>query len=267
MILVFLALLGFDAVASRTPRDLEASYQKEQEYLRALPKRVLKNLPELYLWDMATYQKWLRNQSLVGAEDNFAKSSPDRDALVSRLVTEKHSCHFYSMISPSVQSNGVEKSFRNRIVSDFEDLISQCHQLRAGIQKKRLAKCSSIEFAGHSTVGTGLDTVFGIDFRKGTEAIFPKEGSLKELGKCLRSISAKGAKVVMSVCGGETSQNPDGSWGQRFHWPGKEKSQRKLVSLLQMPVLSGVGPVVGTSDGGVWSPNGWHWSDLEPSTD
>ncbi len=261
MMLVF-ALWSSIALAALPVGPVDA-YEEEQRYLRALPQQVLKNLPEHYFWDADAYQNWLRNQSPLGAKDNFAAHFPGRDEFVSGLVMDTNSCHFYSMISPSVQSDRVVRGFRNRIVSDFGDLLAQCDQLRVGIREKRLSKCSSIEFAGHSTQSTGLDTVFGIDLSRGQETILPSEGSVRELGKCLRSVSARDAKVVMSVCGGETSKNPDGTWGRKFHWAGKEESQRKLAALLKMPVLAGVGPVFGTSNGGVASPDGWHWSGLD----
>lgn len=225
----------------------------ELPYLCALPERVKRNVPEAYWWPHEKYQKWLKGMPReTSAKLNFGKDLKESHRKVNELVLHPKGCHFYSSISPSVQAKAVTKDTpRTKIVLDFDDLMDQCRAFRGG------EKCKVVEFAGHSTQSVGVDTLFGIDEVAGKRVMTPSKEKLKALGACLREISEKGAMVVFSTCGGDAEHETK----QVRYWPGKEAAQRELAGLLGMPILSGIGLVDGTDEGGAVCEQGWHLTE------
>jgi len=229
----------------------------ELPYLCALPERVKKNVPEVYWLPSDQYQTWLKRfPKKPSAQLNFGKDLKESHRKVNELVLHQHACHFYSSISPSVQAKVVTKTTpRTKIVLDFADLMDECEAF------KRAAghKCSVIEFAGHSTQSVGLDTVFGIDEQKGAHRLVtPSKEKLSDLGRCLREISEKNAVVVFSTCGGDAEL----ATKKLRYWPGKAAAQRDLAALFGMPIVSGIGSVGGTDEGGAACDQGWHLTTL-----
>lgn len=231
---------------------------RETQYLCRLPDRVRSNVPEVYWLPPVAYQAWLKAlPTTPSAPMNFKATAKQSDAAVDKMVLDPKACHFFSSISPSVQKQKVDlKDPRTHVVLDAEDLLARCR----AFSKRKGDPCSVVEFAGHSTQAASLDTVFGVEEKRGVLAPYPSAGYLKDLGKCLRDISQPGAHVVFSTCGGDLEVRADGSYGPTHYWPGKEKAQKELASLLGMPVLSGVGFVDGTPAGGVTCEQGWHLS-------
>ncbi len=239
----------------------KATYSKsvaeELEYFCRLPERVQRNLPEGYWYSPLQYRAWLKAlPTRPAARANFGKSIKEGDEIVNRLVLEREACHFYSSISPSVQAGKVDLADpRTFVVLDAPDLLAKCEQLDTYLGQQKLPRCSVVEFAGHSIQAASLDTVFGVE---GGLHAYPSSRWLGQLGACLRRISEPRAYAVFSTCGGDTELLADGSYGRAHYWPGKARAQKKLSHLFQMPILSGVGSVSGTTDGGVSSPEGWH---------
>lgn len=258
--LFFLSAIGYSADSHRDAcekvrqPDFKAEAGDETPYLCELPHRVKENIPEVYWWADEKYQKWLAELPAKGqAPANFGKSHLDSHEKVNRLVLSPKACHFYSSISPSVQKKVVAQDSRTRIVLDHHDLLAQCRVLARKIKNRKIPPCSTIELAGHSTQSIGLDTVFGIDEVKGNQVFIPSAKTIDEIGSCFRAIAAKGAHVVFSTCGGDK----DVAGGKRF-WPGKLRAQSRLREMIQLPIISGVGIVEGTKEGGVACDDGWH---------
>jgi hypothetical protein len=228
----------------------------ELRYLCALPDRVKQNVPEVYWLGPAEYQKWLEGQSdKPAAPANFGVTREEGDREVNRMVLQPGACHFYSSISPSVQHNKVNgRDPRTRVVSDLDDLLESCRSLALSIEKGAQSKCSVVEFAGHSTQAIGLDTVFSLHGGKP----LPSQAGLEKLGKCLRRIAEPKAYVVFSVCGGDRLAGLPKHLGATHYWPGKSVAQKELTQIFRLPILSGVGFVDGTPEGGVTSEKGWY---------
>ena len=192
---------------------------------------------------------------------NFGKNPKESHRLANVLVLDPRACHFFSSISPSVQRKAVDlKDPRTKIVLDDADLLEKCREFATELKRTKAPLCSTIEFAGHSTQSVGLDTVFGIDRKNGVDVVTPSKERIRELGQCLREISDRKAAVFFSTCGGDKEVS-----GSTHYWPEKEPAQKRLAVLLQMPVISGIGFVDGTPEGGVTCDEGWHVSALSNS--
>lgn len=252
-----------DRICNGPERHTYSSDEKgELQYLCALPERVKRNVPEVYWMEPTEYQKWLSGQSeKPTASCNFGKNEKEGDQTVNRMVLEPNGCHFYSSISPSVQKNKISREDpRTKIVWDFDDLMSQCRTIATAIESGQ-PRCHVIEFAGHATQSVGLDTIFGVQSGKRLE-YSPSENALQRLGRCLRRIADKKAYVVFSVCGGDrVATRPEGS-GVSHYWPGKSVAQQRLTAIFELPILSGIGFVDGTPEGGVTAEGGWHLTEF-----
>lgn len=242
--------------------DFRADTDDERPYFCSLPDRVKMNIPEVHWWPSERYQKWLRALPRDPAATlNLGKDARESHLKANAYVLAADACHFFSSISPSVQKNASYlKDPRTKIVLDAQDLLARCRDFGDAFAKDKQPLCSAIEFAGHATQSVGLDTVFGIDEKDGREVLTPSRNGLKEIGDCLRSISRPGAVVLFSTCGGDKEVGKDGALGPAHFWPGKESAQRELSKLMQMPIVSGIGFVDGTPEGGVTCDEGWHLS-------
>lgn len=237
------------------------AHREELRYLCALPPERQRLVPELYWYSPSQYRSWLKGQSeKATAPANYGPTLTEGDQQVNRLVLQPNHCSFYSTISPSVQRGAVAPSPRTKVVGEFADLLKQCRALHSYLRREKAPRCSVVEFAGHSTQSIGLDTVFGIDIRDGRAQVSPSPRDLKKLAACLKKISEDGAPVVFSVCGGDQVIEADGSAGKIHYWPEKQAAQDQLAQVFQRPILSGVGYVDGTPEGGVTSPEGWYHS-------
>ncbi len=270
-LIIALFLLCGDAVRANNESNFctkarEPGFQTEADderpYLCQLPQRIKKNVPELYWWSPEKYVAWLKTFSLKPtATLNLGNDLKESHRLANAYVLDPNACHIYSSISPSVQKNAPYlKNKRTWITLDSQDLLLKCEEIGQTLAKNGEPLCSVIELAGHSTQSIGLDTVFGIDERKGKKVITPSKDYLKSLGKCLKTISSYQAPVFFSTCGGDIEVVSPGL-GPTHYWPGKEKRQQELADLFQMPVISGIGFVDGTPEGGVTCDNGWHLSE------
>lgn len=239
----------------------QAETDDERPYLCQLPERIKQNVPDLYWWSPEKYLTWLRTFSLKStAPLNLGKDLKESHKLANAYVLDPNACHIYSSISPSVQKNAPYlKEKRTWIAIDAPDLLQKCEAIGKTFAENRSPLCSAVELAGHSTQSIGLDTVFGIDQREGKIFITPSAEYLKQLGHCLRKISVPGAPVFFSTCGGDKEVTKSGV-GPTHFWPAKAKHQKELAALFRMPVISGIGFVDGTPEGGVTCDDGWHLS-------
>jgi len=252
-----------DACAKASQPGFSTGAGDELPYFCALPERVKKKVPEVYWWPQERYQTWLVSLHPKPASLNFGKDPKDSHQKANAMILDPKACHFFSSISPSVQRKAVDlKDPRTKIVLDDDDLLAQCQGLSKEFKRSGAPLCSVIEFAGHSTQSVGLDTVLGIDEQQGKKIVIPSPKRVREIGQCLRNISAKGAAVFFSTCGGDLAYSKDGGPRQTYFWPGKEAAQKELTQLLKMPVISGIGFVDGTPEGGVTCDEGWHLSEF-----
>lgn len=234
----------------------------ELHYFCALGEGTRQQIPDAYWLAPDPYQEWLarfpsRPQSLA----NLAPTFKQGHQKANELVLHPEACRFYSIISPSVQKGSMDPHDpRTAIVSSTGELLESCQRLRQK-QTRGEPLCSTIEFAGHSTQSVGLDLIFGIHRTRNQTTYFPSKEALLEVGACLRSISRIDAPVFFSTCGGDLARDRDGKpTGTTHFWPLKSRAQRELSQLLQMTVISGVGHVSGTEEGGVRSDWGWHFT-------
>jgi hypothetical protein len=264
-LLVVLALYSSCASASLAEKTCsklakagKPSPSDERPYLCKLPAKVRRNIPDCYWWSPDQYRKWLqRFPAVPSATINLGTTAEESHKLANALVLDPKACRFFSLLSPSVQKGDVStKDGRTFLVADPADFLAQCDQFAQAIAAKTKPACSVVEFAGHSTQSVGLDSIFGIDLQDGQLKDFPSQAGLEAIGKCLRSISVAKAPVFFSTCGGDRVATGKGG-GKVHYWPGKKRAQEQLRKYFQLPIISGVGLVSGTDDGGVRCDQGW----------
>lgn len=178
-------------------------------------------------------------------------TSPDNitEAEVNQHLGKRTVCRFYATHSPSVVNGMVKIQKRVRVVSDAEDLLSECRKLK---ERNGPHRCTAIELAGHSTQSVGLDAIIGIDHQSRNPA--PREEKmLRAIAACFHDIATPTAPVIFSTCGGD--RDDDGA--VRF-WVKKKEAQEELAEILQRPVISGRGPVCGRGLKEAQSPEGWY---------
>lgn len=252
----FLALVAHanQSEAVRACALLKTSYYSKSEkedisFYCALPEKTQNILPSVYWLRAREYQKtFLLKQPTTPQASRNLPQGQRGDRHVSQILNNPQSCQFYSSISPSVQSKRVAQGPRLMIVQDAEDLLKKCENFKTLINDGKISRCSVIELAGHSTESVGLDTVIGVDYALGEKRIHPEPWLMGEISRCFKQILIENGGIVASTCGGEKADD-----GKYHYWKSKSLAQQELSNLLEIPIISGIGPVRFASQ---YGPNG-----------
>lgn len=241
---------------------LETPYYHEKQkedlqYYCSLPASTQAEIPSHYWLSLNDYETQFLNKTPTTpqAPRNVATDKQDDNAVVSAFLNDPNICQFYSIISPSVQSKRVSATDRLDIISTPQDLLNKCELFHTKIKNNETTKCSSIEFAGHSTQSIGLDAVIGISYQDNKKTMFPDKSLLSKVGHCLKKIMEPKGKIIFSTCGGEQATD-----GKYHFWPKKQQAQQELSNLFGLTIISGIGPVHFSSEyghNGSESNDGW----------
>ena len=266
VVILLLSSLAFSAHATeseaiRACALLKTSYysqnQKEDiQFYCNLPLKTRNILPSVYWLRSREYQKnFLLKQPTTPQAARSLNQGKRGDVYVSQILNSPQACQFYSSISPSVQSDRVAQGPRLMIVQDAEDLLKKCENLNSLITEGKVSRCSVIELAGHSTESVGLDTIIGIDYALGEKRIHPEPWLMGEISRCFKKVLVENGGIVASTCGGEKADD-----GKYHYWKSKSAAQQELSNLLELPIISGIGPVRFASQygpNGVEAVSGW----------
>lgn len=225
---------------ARVSENYYSAEQKEDiAFYCALPEGTKHLLPDTYWLKPDDYeQSFLLKQPKVSQAPRNMGNNGEDDARVSQSLNNPNACQFYSLISPSVQSGRVSEKARLSLVAGPEDLLAKCESFADKIHSGKMKHCSVIEMAGHSTQSVGLDTVIGIDYSQDKKQVYPDSLLMNKISKCFKEILERNGGIIFSSCGGEKAAD-----GAYRYWKNKAEAQQELSNILQLPIISGIGPV------------------------